>query len=500
MNYSIDKVIMPAMNDDEPFETLDPEDWDKMRKLAHRMVDDAVDYLQTVDQRPVWQQVPDSVTETFKSGLPVEPTDPTVVYEDFLSNIFPYPMGNIHPRFWSWYMGNGTIMGALADFMAATMNSNMGGGNHAAIMVEEQVLNWLKQVVGFPVEASGLLVGGGSMANLVGLTVARNSQTDIDIRKDGIQSNDQKLTVYASSEVHSCNQKALELLGLGSDCLRKIQVCDDYTIDIDQLDKAIEQDIESGFKPICIIATLGTVNTGAIDDLEAVADLCQKFDIWFHVDGAIGAIAMLSDTVKPLLTGIERADSIAMDLHKWMHVPFEAGCVLVKDEKAHRESFSLIPEYLAKATRGLASGSTWFAEYGVELSRSFRALKIWMTMKEHGSKKLGRMISRNIDQAHYLGELIGKTEKLELIAPIGLDIVCYRYNPGQLNLESLNQLNREILIELQEQGIAAPSYSTLNQQYCIRVAIANHRSRYEDFDILIEQTIRIGYALSEKLF
>lgn len=484
------------MSNDKTFETLDPENWDEMRSLAHKMVDDAVDYLETVRDKPVWQPVPQAIKDTFKSGLPIEPDDPAAVYEDFLTNIFPYPMGNIHPRFWSWYMGNGTIMGALADLMAATMNPNMGGGNHAAMMVEGQVLNWMKQVVGLPADASGLLVSGGSMANLVGLTIARNTLAAGNVRKHGVQSLDKRLTVYASTEVHSCNQRALELLGLGSDSLRKIEVNDDYTINLEKLKSTIDEDIQSGFQPICIIATSGTINTGAIDDLHAIADLCEKHDIWFHVDGAIGAIAMLSDTVRPLLTGIERADSIALDLHKWMHVPFEASCVLVRDEKAHRDTFSLTPEYLEHAERGLASGPAWFSEYGVQLSRSFRALKIWMTMKEHGSKKLGRMISRNVDQAQYLGRLIEKTEHLELVAPIGLDIVCYRYNPGETDLQTLNHLNREIMMELQEQGIAAPSYTTLNEKYCIRVAIANHRSRYEDFDLLIESTIRIAQSVT----
>ncbi len=484
------------MNNDKYYETLDPEDWDKMRGLAHQMVDDAVDYLKTVGERPVWQAVPEAVKNTFKSGLPKQPGDATVVYEEFLTNIFPYPMGNIHPRFWAWYMGNGTIMGALADFMAATMNPNMSGGNHVASLVEAQVLNWMKEVVGLPASASGLLVSGGSMANLVGLTIARNTLVGGDLRKNGVQSLDRKLTVYASTEVHSCNQKAVELLGLGSDSLRKIEINDDYTINLQKLKSTIDEDIQSGIQPICIIATPGTVNTGAIDDLNAIADLCLEFGIWFHVDGAIGAIAMLSDTVRPLLTGIERADSIALDLHKWMHVPFEAGCVLVRDEKAHRDTFSLIPEYLEKAEGGLAAGPISFSEYGIQLSRSFRALKIWMMMKEQGSEKLGRMISRNVDQAQYLGRLIEKTGHLELIAPIGLDIVCYRYNPGSTDLQTLNQINRKILIELQEQGIAAPSYTTLNGRYCIRVAIANHRSRYEDFDILIEHTIRIGQSFS----
>ncbi len=483
------------MNSNQPYETLDPQDWEKMRSLAHQMIDDSIDYLADVAERPVWQPVPEAVAATFKTPVPDQPSDPTEVYDEFLTNIFPYSMGTIHPRFWAWYMGNGTIMGALADLMASVMNPNMGGGNHAASLVEIQVLNWMKQVTGFPEEASGLLVSGGSMANLVGLTIARNTLAGVDVRRQGIQSMAKKLTVYASTEVHSSNQKAVELLGLGSDCLRKIPVNADYTINLQALRDSIDQDLRSGFQPICIIGTSGTVNTGAIDDLPAIADLCDEYGIWFHVDGAIGAIAMLSDTVREQLTGIERAHSIALDLHKWMHVPFEAGCVLVRDEKAHHDSFALTPEYLLKAERGLASGPAWFSEYGIQLSRSFRALKVWMTLKEHGTQRLGRMISRNVDQAQYLGQLIENSANLELIAPIGLDIVCYRFNPGDKSEEALNDLNREILIELQEQGIAVPSSTILSDRYCIRVAIANHRSQYEDFDVLVEATIRIGHSI-----
>ncbi|MEE8365725.1 MAG: aminotransferase class I/II-fold pyridoxal phosphate-dependent enzyme [Gammaproteobacteria bacterium] len=483
------------MNKNQDRETLDPQDWEKMRALAHQMVNDSIDYLKTVGDRPVWQPMPEAVENSFTTEVPREPSEVSEVYEEFLENIFPYPMGNIHPRFWSWYMGNGTVIGALADFLASIMNPNMGGGNHAATLLEAQVINWMKDLMGLSKDASGLLVSGGSMANLIGLTIARNTLAGFDVRKQGIQSIDKKLTVYASSEVHSCNQKAVEMLGLGSDCFRKIRVNDDYTINIEQLKKTIDEDIEAGFQPICVIATSGTVNTGAIDDLNAIADLCQQYHVWFHVDGAIGAIAQMSETVKPLLTGIDRADSIALDLHKWMHIPFEAGCVLVRDEKAHRNTFALTPEYLERATRGLAAGPSWFSEYGPQLSRSFRALKIWMTMKEHGTRKLGRMITKNVDQAQYLGQLIEKSEHLELIAPIGLDIVCYRYNPGNMDREALNELNRELLMQLQEQGIAAPSYTTLDDVYCIRVAIANHRSRYEDFDALVKETLRIGRSI-----
>lgn len=490
--------VNPNKTSTEPFETLDPEDWEGMRALAHRMVDDAIELIRHVREEPAWRPVPAEVKARFAGPAPRGPEPVERIYDEFRRDILPYRMGTIHPRFWAWYMGNGTITGALGDFLAAVMNSNVGGGNHVAPIVEAQVIDWMRAMMGLPAGASGLLTSGGSAANLIGITVARNAQCGYDVRHDGVRAAPGPLVAYASDEVHSCNKKAIETLGLGSEGLRTIAHKPDYTIDLKALRKQIRADRAAGAVPFCVIGNAGTINTGAIDDLGALADLCAREGLWLHVDGAIGAVAVLADNVREQLRGIERADSIALDLHKWMHVPFEAGCVLVRHEAAHRKAFSLTPEYLAHDPdgRGLAAGTFWPSDYGLQLTRQFRALKVWMSVKEHGLDRYGRMIARNVEQARYLGKLIEAEPLLELMAPIGLDIVCFRYNPGEPGPEALDQLNRDILAELHESGIAVPSYTTLSGRYCLRVAIANHRSRFDDFDLLVREVLRIGNELS----
>jgi glutamate/tyrosine decarboxylase-like PLP-dependent enzyme len=301
---------------------------------------------------------------------------------------------------------------------------------------------------------------------------------------------------YASSEVHSCIQKAIELLGLGAKSLRKVPVDANYRFDLPALERAIAADRAAGLMPCCVIGTAATINTGSVDDLNGLADICRRERLWFHVDGAIGAVLTLSPTHRALVAGIERADSVALDLHKWLQVPFEAGCAIVRDRHLHRETFALTPEYLEHTERGLASGPLWFSEYGLQLSRGFRALKVWLSFKEHGLDRYGQLIDTSIAQAHRLAELVEAAPELELMAPEVVNIVCFRYNPGGLTTEKLNKLNEELLIRLHESGIAAPSYTTLNGQYCLRAALSNHRTTMEDLSVTVEAVRRLGRDLA----
>ena len=472
-------------------ETLDPGNWADIEALSHRMVDDAIAYLRGLRERPVWQEMPEEVKSFFTAPLPRAPMPLGDVYRQVSEKVMPYPMGNIHPRFWSWYMGAGNFAGAMGEFLAAIQGSNLGGGNHAAALMDQQVVDWCKELLGFPSSASGTLTSGGSMANFIGLNVARNVKAGIDVRELGVAQIKKPLRFYASDQMHSCHRKAVEALGLGNQSLRRIATDADFRIDVSALRRAIAEDRALGLAPACIIATAGTVNTGAIDDLPVLADLAQEEGLWFHIDGCIGALIALAPKNAHRVAGLERADSLAFDPHKWLHTPFEAGCVLVRDAEAHRRTFTVTPEYLEGKPRGLASGP-WLHDYGLQTSRAFRALKIWMAFKEHGVNKFARLIDQNIAQAKYLSDLIRRDSCLELAAPTSINIVCFRYRPSDLDAAALKALNMEIMLRLQEQGIAAISDTTIRGAYALRVAINNHRTRRRDLDLLVAETLRLG--------
>lgn len=476
------------------FETLDPAEWGPLRELSRRIVDDAIDYTRDVRDRPVWRHMPPEVRAHFRGPAPQAGQPLEEVYEELVVNMLPYPMGNIHPRFWMWYMGASNVTGALGDFLAAILGSNLGGGDHAAAEIDRQVVDWLKEMMGYPPEASGTLVSGGSMANLIGLTVARNRMSGIDLRELGVTALKAPMRFYGSDQIHFCHQKAVEAMGLGNRALCRVPSDAGCRMDINALRNAIAQDRANGLNPACVIATAGTVNTGAVDDLESIADLCAEEGLWLHVDGCIGALLAIAPESHSLVQGIARADSIALDPHKWLHAPFEVGCALIQDARAHHGAFTVTPEYLENTPRGIASGA-WLHDYGLQTSRGFRALKVWMALKEHGVSKFGRLIEQDLAHARYLTEGILATPSLDMCAPTSINIVCFRYDPGGLSDVALKKLNMEIMVRMQEAGIAAVSDTTVRGRHCLRAAINNHRTTRNDLDVLVEEVVREGSRL-----
>ena len=478
-------------------ETLDPADWQRHKDLAHQMVDDMFEYISTLRNQKVWTKPPEQTINLLKGSIPPSGEPLEKIYDEFKQNILPYRKGSIHPMYFSWVEGNGTITGALADMLASTMNSNNAIGDHAAVYVEHQVLNWCKEIVGYPESASGILVGGGSIANVTGLIVARNTYMNGIIKQEGLKQFNGQLVMYCSTETHNCVFKAAETIGLGSKFLRKIEVNSQFQINLEVLKNTILDDIKNGFIPFCIVGNAGTVNTGAIDDLMDLHEISKSHNMWFHIDGAIGAVVKLVPEYAEKMKGLELADSIAFDLHKWLYINYEAGCILIKNAEANREAFIQKANYLAKHERGLAAGPESFSNYGLDLSRSFKSLKVWMNIREHGIDKYARLIKQNIAQAFYMESQIRKVPQLEMLTPVSLNIVCYRYNPGNLSESELNTLNKEILMTMQEQGIAAPSYTIIEDKYAIRLSITNHRTKSIDLDIIINATIDLGMLLSK---
>jgi aromatic-L-amino-acid decarboxylase len=471
--------------------TLDPQDWSSLRTLGHRMVDEMFAYLENVRERPAWQRVPDEVREHLSVPVPREPQGAESAYRDFKEDVLPYPLG-VHPRFWAWVHGTCSPGGMLAEMLCGAMNSSLHAGEHSAMYVEQQVLSWLKEALGYPAEAGGLLVGGGSMANFIGLAVARNAQPGWDVKKEGLGGAHGPLVVYCSTETHSSVQKSVEALGLGSQGLRYIEIDHNFRIRMDALRDAVAADRQAGKVPICIVGNAGTVNSGAIDDLSALAEFCRAEDLWFHVDGAFGAIAAITPALRPLLRGMEQADSLAFDLHKWMYMPYDVGCAFVRWPEKHRSTFGYQAAYLNSQDRGLTAGPIWFSHYGLDLSRGFRALKVWFCLKEHGLKNYQALVEQNVAQARYLGELIDADSRLELLAPVSLNVVCFRFKSGIKDEARLSAINNELLLRLQESGIAVLSSTLIGGRFALRAANVNHRSRREDFEILVREVIRIG--------
>jgi len=470
-------------------ETFDPENWDEMSLLGHRMLDDTLEYLKTIREQP-YIPISEEAKNAITIELPNKGDGEVEVYNLFKEYIVPYSVKWIKPDFWGFVIGTGSPFGMLTDMIISGTNSSAGAG--PMVFINKLTIDWVKELLEYPEEGGGVFVSGGSEANFTGLAVARNTKAEVDLKAVGMQGVPRKMTLYCSDETHHCLERSVELLGLGNDSLRWIKTDNSGRIVIDALKYSIMEDRKEGLNPFCVIGNAGTVNSGAFDDLNCLADLCEKEGLWFHVDGAFGAWVKLSDTYKHLADGLERADSLAVDFHKWMNMPFTLACTLVRNREAHFHTF--VYGHTAEYARGVLELSDDMLRnphhLSLALSKPVPWLKVYMLLRAYGKDKYSKLVDQNIDQIHYLAELIEKEPNLEITAPVASNIVCFRYIYDGLTEVDVEKLNRMILSELWKINLWMISDTTIKGKYMLRACNVNHRTKYTDFDVLLKQWFR----------
>jgi len=451
---------------------LDPTDWDAFGRDMHDLLDTCLGRMRGARELP-WQPKPD--------GMGVEldgtPTPRENVFSQITDTIMPYATGNTHPAFFGWVHGAGLPVSVGAEIISATMNSNCGGRDHGAAEVEREVINWLTQTAGMPDDAFGVLTTGTSQATILALCAARARAFGIDVRKQGIAALPE-VRVYMADGAHSCIAKALEIMGHGSGCIHRIPTNVSSQMDVDALLAAITEDRANGFAPLAIVGTAGSVSVGAYDDLNALADLASAESIWMHVDAAFGFWSRLAETPwRNLSDGIGRADSIALDTHKWPGVQYDSGACLMADSALHRATFASRPAYLESAEAGLAGGDLWFCDYGLELSRGFKALKVWTAIKTLGAEAMGQAITDNCKQAALMADLVNASPYLTLQHEVISNLCCFSVATGDV---------AKIASDLQIAGQGVFSTITIDGIPCLRAAIVNHRTTSLDIRNAIE--------------
>jgi glutamate/tyrosine decarboxylase-like PLP-dependent enzyme/putative methionine-R-sulfoxide reductase with GAF domain len=479
---------------------IDSWEWpaEKIKRVGYKVIDLIADHLTRLPESAVFRPFPEELSARYLDDSPAPEWGQSAeaILAAFQSEIQAFPFGNGHPRFYGWVNSPPTVIGAFAEALAAAVNPSCSGGNHAAVYVERQVVNWFKRLLNFPGESMGLLVSGGSMAALTALAVARHVKCGFDVRGRGLQGASSPLVFYKAAEGHGCNQKAIELMGIGSDNLRLVdQDCARRMIP-SSLEDLIESDLESGRTPVAVIASAGATNTGAIDPLDEIADICQGHGVWLHVDGAYGGPAILTERYQSELAALARADSVAIDPHKWLYVPIEAGLVLVRDAQAMRATFSLVPPYLrTDGSLTGVGGPPWFTEYGFQQTRGFRALKIWMAIKYHGIHGYRKAIEKDIALADRLTQILRADGDFEVFEPQNLSVVCFRYLPRSFSRDNqaINSLNQALLERVQLGGQAFLSSTVMNDAFWLRACIINPRTSAEDVEALVE-TVRAAGA------
>ena len=477
---------------------MDPEEF---RELGYQVVDMISDFIGSLPDKPVNRSDSPSAVQTMlgQGTLPDSGTPPGEIVSEMAELLFDHSLFNGHPRFWGYITSSAAPIGALADLLAAAINPNVGGWilSPVATEIEKQTVSWIAQLLGYPPDCGGLLVSGGNVSNFVGFLAARQAKLDWNVRKNGMGDQGRgRPRVYCSADTHTWIEKASDQYGLGTDAVRWIETDDNYQINLTSLEEQIKKDLGNGDSPFLVVGTAGTVAVGAVDDLPAIAEILREFDLWFHVDGAYGGFAACLPDASVEIKGLKYADSIATDPHKWLYSPLEAGCAMVRNPQLLLDTFSYHPTYYKFEEIDKEAPVNYY-EYGPQNSRGFRALKVWMGLKQVGRQGYIDMISDDIQLAQRLYSLVEGNENLEAITQ-NLSITTFRYKPtnhegDSATLESyLNKLNEELLTRLQSSGEAFLSNAVIGGKFCLRACIVNFRTSLSDIEALPEIIARIG--------
>lgn len=466
---------------------LSPEE---MRRLGYRVIDEIVDHIETLrEQPPIRLNTRATLEAKLREPIPEQPGEIDAALEQIKRDVWTSMAHVTHPRFFAFIPEPGNYVGALADMLVAGLNPFAGtwlGGSGPA-QIEIVTIDWLRELCGLPAEAGGLFVSGGSMANLTALAVARHVK---------LADQTANARVYCSDQTHSCVERALRVLGFATEQIVKIPCDDRFQLPMEALQRAIAHDRAAGRRPFCVVANAGAVNTGAVDPLPALAEYCRAQDLWLHVDGAYGAAAVLSEKGRQMLAGIEQVDSLALDPHKWLFQPFEMGCVLVRDRSLLKKTFRILPEYLADTQ--FAGEEVNFCDYGIQLTRGFRALKLWLSFKTFGVAAFREAIQRGIEMAELAEKTLREHGQFEILSPATLGLVAFRYVPKGASEEEINDINQRLVRAMIEDGYVFASSTTLRGKTALRLCTINPRSTEEDISSSIARIAELGSKLFEQ--
>ena len=468
---------------------LDPTP-DEIGDWGNSVIQLMAEYLGGLRDHKVYRHISSrDIRDSLDPALPTKGIDFDALLKVFRENIIPFSRQNAHPRMFGYVQSPGTPLAAFADLLASTLNANLTVWRSAPAPVELErlTIDWIRQILGFNAQAGGLFVSGGSMANLAAIAAARQAKDDSSGR----------LRIYASSETHFSIAKATALLGIGRENVRFVAVDECFKIRVDDLVAKITADLEAGYLPFCVVANAGTVNTGAVDPLAEIREIADRFQLWMHVDGSYGAFAVLAKSGRKLFAGLERADSIALDPHKWLYLPVDVGCVIYRAPEIARAAFAHEAEY-TRIIGEKADEAFAFWDYGPELSRRFRALKVWMLLKGVGLDSLGEAIESNLACARYLESMVRASDDFEMLAPVELSIFCFRHVPAQLrngSPEAIDAFNERLLIALQRDGSSYLSNATLAGRFALRGCVLNYRTTLRDMEILLNDLRRVAGSL-----